>query len=204
MIRKRCNITIIIIIILLGIIVHGSLLVSAGTTAEESSKTHGEEGGIFKVIAKWINFAILVAILYYFLVKVMDIPGAFKKLSHAIVNAIQSSSESKEAALRQIEEIKGKLANLESEVEQIKAEALRNTELEKMKTAAETETEMKRIHEMARGEIDWKMKEAIQEFKQHTINLATSMSEQIIKSQLKSEEQEKLIEKYIIDLGNRN
>ena len=89
-------------------------------------------------------------------------------------------------------------------MEQIKAEALRNTELEKMKIAAETEAEVKRIGEMARGEIDWKMKEAIQEFKQHTINLATSMSEQIIKSQLKNEDQEKLIEKYIIDLGNRN
>lgn len=87
---------------------------------------------------------------------------------------------------------------------QIKVEAVRSTEQEKIKITAETENEMIRIHEMANSEIDWKMKEAIQELKNHTIEIATSMSEKIIKSQLKNEDQEKLIEKFIVDLRNKN
>ena len=199
---KHFNI-VILIVILLSIFYSTCSAFPASLFLQEASP-HKAEGGIFKIISRWLNFAALIVILYYFLVRIMNIPGSFKKLSDGIAHAIKASSESKEAALKQIEEIKNKLSNLEAEVAQIKADAIGSTEQEKIKINAETEIEMKRIHDLTNSEIDWKMKEAIQELKNHTIEIATSMSEKIIKSELKNEDQEKLIEKFIVDLRNKN
>lgn len=194
---------VILIVILMSMFAFSYSAAAAEQTAEKSSHNQ-EEGGIFKAISKWLNFAALIAILYYFLVRILNIPASFKKLSEGIAHSIKDSSESKEAALKQIEEIKNRLSNLESEVEQIKAEAMKSTEQEKIKISAETENEIKRIQELTNNEIDWKMKEAIQQLKNHTIEIAASMSEKMIQSELKNEDQERLIEKFIVDLRNKN
>jgi F-type H+-transporting ATPase subunit b len=202
--QKTVN-SIFIILVIMMLLLHGGISFAAATEPEESSPHNAEEGNsIFATIARWLNFAGLAAILYFFLVRIMDVPGSFKKLSSGLAHAIKSSTESKEAALQQIQDIKGKLVNLDDEVNNIKEEVLKNTEFEKNKIAAEGEEEIKRIQQFTHAEIDWKMKEAIKDLKQHTIEMATSLSEQIIKSQLKPEDQEKLIEQFIVDLRNRN
>lgn len=194
-------------LLLLIVLLIGIVFLNAGLSHAFSSVNSSEEhesNGWFALFSKLLNFSLLVFILYYFFVKVIDLPGIYKKTSHDIIQSIKSAEDSTKSAHIQIEEIKLKLANLETEIAQIKEDAIKITENEKDRILAEAEIETKRIQEMASREIEWKMKEAIQRVKMNTLNAALSISEDLLKKQFKNEDQERLINKFISDMKNTN
>lgn len=201
--KSQRNKLIKIFIIILIVILNCNFNYSKGNLNQEEKSHESLFKKIIDIIGKWINFAALILILYFFLVKVMDVPGIFRKISDNIIKGINSSKESKESAIRQMEEIKNKLSNLDEELKQIKEDTAKILKQEEERIMLEAEIEAKRIREMAHREIEWRTKEAVKDLKEHALTVATSLSEKIIKSELSEKDHHKLIEYFIKSLKDK-
>lgn len=195
----------IIVLIIIFLLINCSINYSFGIKEYNQEQESHESllRKVINIISKWINFAALIYILYFFLVKVMDAPGTFKRITENIVRGIASSKESKESAMKQMEEIKMKLSNLDNELQQIKEETMKTLQQEQERIMAEAEAEAKKIREMAHNEIEWRTKEAIKNLKEHTLTLATSISKKIIKTELTEQEHYRLIGYFIKSLKDK-
>jgi len=202
---REYNFTKIVILIISFLLINCSINYSFGIKESNQEQENHESllKKVINIISKWINFAALIFILYFFLVKVMDVPGTFKRISENIIKGIASAKESKESAINQMEEIKRKLSNLDNELQQIKEETMKTLQQEQERIMKEAEAEAKKIREMAHNEIEWRTKEAIKNLKEHTLTLATSISKKIIKTELTEQEHYKLIGYFIKSLKDK-
>jgi F-type H+-transporting ATPase subunit b len=175
---------------------------SAMMTEKNEQESH--QNPIFSLISKLINFGLLVFILYYFLVKIIDLPGSFKNTFKNLSSEIQNAQESKEAAMNQIKNLEVKLANIEKEIEEIKNESNKIIENEKNKILLEADSEIKRLQSIAKHEIEWKTNEAIKKLKQQMLDEAITLSKEIIKLNLNKTDQDMLIKKFLADLKSKS
>lgn len=170
----------------------------------EKSKSENHQNGWFAIISKIFNFALLLYILYYFLVKIIDLPGSFKNTFSSLSSEIQTAKESKEAAILQIQNLKTKLSAIDQEIQNLQSEAFKIIEIEKSKIVADTNSEINKLRLMAENEINWKTKEAIKKLKIYLMEEAINQSKKIISSNLESSDHKRLIQRFIRDLKLKN
>lgn len=192
----------IVSLIFLFILLSNNLYLFSAPSQKSGAENH--QNSWFAIISKIFNFALLVYILYYFFVKIIDLPGSFKNTFSNLSSEIQTAKESKESAILQIQNLKNKLSSIDQEIQNIQNEAYKIIETEKNKIVAETNSEINKLRLMAEHEINWKTKEAIKKLKIYIMEEAINQSKTIISSNLKSAEHKRLIQRFISDLKLRN
>jgi F-type H+-transporting ATPase subunit b len=167
-----------------------------GQAAHEGEEAHEE--GWLPVIAKTVNFAILVGVLVYFLKTPLT-----EYLSSRIVKVRQdlvTAAETRETATRQLSDIQAKLAALPAELEALKKRGSEEIAAERVRIQQAAEAERQRLLEHTRREIEMRLRIARRELVEHAATLAVAIASERIRKSITPDDQSRLIERYTSQL----
>ena len=136
-----------------GSVCLASAFMTASVVAAEQGGSEGTAAGNphTNEIFKWINFAILAALLMWVCVKHL-VPW-FRKNAESIGAAISSAARLKAEAEGRLREAETKLANLPSETAKLREEAQREEEAEAQRIRAATQNDQQKVAAAATAEI---------------------------------------------------
>ncbi len=143
----------------------------------EPSPADSPTGWVFR----WINFAIVAALLVYAFRKASP---AFRARAEEISRKIAEGSRAREAAEKQRQEVRAKLAAIDAEVATMRAEARRGAEaeVERIRALAKSESEM--IDRAAQAEIAAAERAARLELKSFAARMAVEHAEALLRDGL--------------------
>jgi F-type H+-transporting ATPase subunit b len=157
-------------------------------------------GDLKDLLYRFINFALLVIILFVILKKV-GIKQFFVSRSEAIRIKLEELKNAKEEAERKYRELEQKIkeweTNRNSLIEQFKAEGL----AEKERILAEARERAKQIVDQAEASIQQEMRAASERLKAEVVTLAAQRAEAIIAGQITEKDQDNLVNDFIERVG---
>jgi F-type H+-transporting ATPase subunit b len=168
--------------------------------------THAAEGGESlneraTYLFRWVNFVIVLGILYWLFGRVL--PSRFRANADAIGSAIGKASTVKAEAERQVREAESKLAHLEKEVAEMRAEAQRESAAEAERIRALAQTDAQKAGIAGRAEIEAAERAARVELKALAAKLAVDGAEALVVKQLTPATQNSLVESFVKSLEGR-
>ncbi len=161
--------------------------------------THAEEGehggGTWEVLARLVNFGILVGVLVYLL----RAPAAtyLHQRAEQITSDLATAASTREAAARQLEEIDRKLATLPQELEALKARGTEEIVSEEARIRQTAESERERLLQQARREIDMRMRIARRELTEYTAHLVTQRAAEGLRQSMTGEDHLRLADQFV-------
>ncbi len=162
-----------------------------GSPAEQSTGT----------VFKWIHFAILAIAAYWLFKKVL--PPVFRHNADSISAAIVKATAVKAEAEKQLKGAAVKLASLEEEVAQFRAQAQKEAtaDLERLRTMTKIDAE--KISLAAKAEIEAAERAARVELKALAARLAVDRAESLVAEQMTPAVQEAMINYFVQSLQGR-
>jgi F-type H+-transporting ATPase subunit b len=173
--------------------------VALSAQAAEEGRGSATDGA--NEIFKWINFAIVTAVLIWLFAK--KLPVWFRGNADKISSAITKATAAKEEAERQVEEAEAKLANLKQEIAALQAAAKREAAEEGERIRALAESDAKKVGIAAQAEIDAAERAARLELKALAASLAVDGAESVLAKQLTPAAQESLVDTFVKSLEGR-
>ena len=161
------------------------------------------EGGAWPValsdVARVFNLFLFVLLMYFLLRR--PIGAAFRARQEGIRRDLMRAQEERDAALAKLEEVEGRLANLDAEVEAIRAQAERDAREERARIARSTEEDIRKLREQSRREIESAGKAARAELRAYAAEQSVRLAEDIIRREMRPEDDERLVKEYVEELG---
>ena len=154
---------------------------------------------LLPTIAKLVNLLLFIGLMLYFLRR--PISEAFRGRQQGIRSELMRAEEERAAAEAQLEEVKGRLARLDTEVEAIKANAQKEAAEERARVERATEAEIRKIREQARREIESAAKAARAELRTFTAEQSVKLAEEMIRRDIRPEDDAHLAREYVEELG---
>jgi F-type H+-transporting ATPase subunit b len=163
--------------------------------------------GLFKMdinellptIAKLFNLLLFLGAMFYILRR--PISNAFRTRQEGIRSELMRAEEERAAAEARLEEVKGRLARLDAEVEAIRANAQKEAAEERARVERATEAEIIKIREQARREIESAAKAARAELRTFTAEQSVKLAEEMIRRDIRPEDDAHLAREYVEELG---
>lgn len=150
-------------------------------------------------IAKTFNLLLFAGVMFYFLRR--PITEAFRARQQSIRDELMRAEEERAAAAAKLEEIEGRLARLDAEVEEIRAQARREAAEERARIERATEEEMRKIREQARREIESAAKAARSGLRTFAAEQSVRLAEEMIRRDIRPEDDANLAREYVEELG---
>jgi F-type H+-transporting ATPase subunit b len=148
---------------------------------------------------KFFNLLVFIGLLVYFLRRPLS--ESLMARREAIRRELMRAQEERAAALAKLEEVKSRLALLDSEVETIRAQALKEAAEERERIARATEEEMRKLREHAQREIEGAGKAARQELRRYAAEQSVRLAEEFIRRDMRAEDDARLMDHYVEGLG---
>jgi F-type H+-transporting ATPase subunit b len=167
-------------------------------SAEHAEAEHVSEHAVRDMIAKLLNFGILVGTLVYFLKG--PIAGYLAGRSAQIRQDLVTAAETRKVATAQLEEIHQKLAALPAELASLKTRGEEDVVAEKARITQAAGAERDRLIEQTRREIDMRLRIAKRELTEHAAALAVSVAQDRIARTITPEDQLRLVDRYSTQL----
>lgn len=154
---------------------------------------------LLPTIAKLVNLLVFVGVMFYFLRR--PISEAFRARQASIRSELMRAEEERAAAEARLEEVEGRLARLDTEVEAIRANAQKEAAEERARVERATEAEIRKIREQARREIESAAKAARAELRTFTAEQSVKLAEEMIRRDIRPEDDAHLTREYVEELG---
>ena len=154
---------------------------------------------LLPTIAKLVNLLLFVGLMFYFLRR--PIMGAFGARQESIRSELMRAEEERAAATAKLEEVEGRLARLNAEVEAIRTQAQNEAAEERVRIEQAAEEEIKKIREQARREIESAAKAARAELRAFTAEQSVKLAEEMIRRDIRPEDDAHLAREYVEELG---
>jgi F-type H+-transporting ATPase subunit b len=175
------------------------LFAAVGVQAAEEHENPAVENAT--ELFKWINFAIVAGVVLWLCLK--KAPAFFSGRAAAISSAITKATSAKAAADAQLREAESKLANLQTEITELRALAERESAAEVARLRAATQSDAQKIAAAAKAEIEAAERAARLELKALAAALAVDGAESLLVKQLTPKAQESLISGFVKSLEGR-
>ncbi len=161
---------------------------------EAGTGTEAHDSGWLAVIAKAFNFALLAGVLVYFLRTPLTdyLNGQIVKVREDLVTAAQT----RETAMRQLDEIHEKLASLPGEISALKARGTEEIAAERVRIDQAAAAERERVLEHMRREIDTRLRIARRDLIEHASTLAVEVASARIRAAITPDDQARLFDRY--------
>ena len=185
----------------LGILISLIVIFTAVTVYASEGGEHSS-GGLKYWVYQFINFAILVILLFKFLAK--PVKNYLAQRRELIEKSIRDSQEAKELAQKALQEVEERLKLKDQEVQDILSSAKAIGEQEKLQLIQESEKMKEKIMEQAKTNIEFEVKMAKDALRLEAAELAIQLSEQKLKEKITPEEQEMLLQESIKIIEGRN
>jgi len=165
---------------------------------DHAAETEEHEEGLLPVVARLVNFVLLVGTLVYFLraPAAAYLNGRGTQIRSDLVNA----AETKRTAAAQLEEIDRKMKALPGELEGLRAQGAQEIAAEEARIRAAAAAERDRLLEQARRDIDHLVKVAERELVSHAADLAVGVAAERIKQTITDDDQKRLADRYVQQL----
>lgn len=150
-------------------------------------------------LAKVFNILLFVVVMYLLLRK--PVGEAFRGRQEGIRRDLMRAQEERDAALAKLAEVEGRLANLDAEVEAIRAQTERDAQEERARIAQSTEDDIRKLREQSQREIESAGKAARAELRAYTAAQSVRLAEEIIRRELRPEDDARLVKEYVEELG---
>ena len=160
------------------------------------------EGGVSAWIdtaARVFNLLLFLAVMVYLLRG--SVSAALRTRRENIRRDLMRAQEERNAALAKLEEVESRLSLLDSETQAIKAQAQREAAEERERIERSTEEEARRLREQAQREIESASKTARQELRRFAAEQSVRLAEEMIRRNLRPEDDARLVGDYIEELG---
>jgi F-type H+-transporting ATPase subunit b len=150
---------------------------------------------------KFVNLAIFVLIFAYILTKKARIGEAFRARREDIKRELARAKEERDTALLKLKEVEERLARLDSEIANIKDQAVREAAAERERIVQSTQVEINKMREQATREIESAGKVARKQLRRYSAEQSVRLAEEMIRREMKPEDDARLIAGNIEDLG---
>jgi len=154
---------------------------------------------LLPTLARLINLLLFVGLMYFLLRRPLG--EAFRTRQEGIRRDLLRAEEERRAAVAKLEEVEGRLARLDAEVEAIREQAQREAAEERERIERATEEEVRKIREQARREIESAAKAARAELRAYTAEQSVRLAEELIRSEIRPEDDAHLVNEYVEELG---
>ena len=148
---------------------------------------------------KFLNLFLFLGILFYFLRRPLSESLVARRES--IRRELMRAQEERKAALAKLEEVEARLSRLDAEVSTVRAQAQREAAEESERIARATEAEMRKLREQAQREIEVAGKVARQELRQYAAEQSVLLAEELIRGDMRAEDDSRLMKGYVEELG---
>lgn len=171
--------------------------------AETAAEAGAHEISLFPDIPTilWttLNFAILLWALYKFLYK--PLLGAISAREQEIEGSLKKAREDREEADRLRREFEAQVGNAQREAHEILNKATKAATAAKEQLEAEARTKAAEILENATKTIEREKSKAIAELREEVASLAVAVAGKVIEKNLDTEEQKRLAERFVAEVG---
>ena len=148
---------------------------------------------------KFVNLLLFIGVLIFLLRR--PIGASMVARRDAIRQELMRAQEERRAALSKLEEVEARLARLDAEVETVRAQAKREAEAERESITRSTAEETRRLREQAQREIESAGKAARQDLRRYAAEQSVRLAEDLIRRDIGTEDDARLMNEYIGDLG---
>lgn len=148
---------------------------------------------------KFLNLFIFVGALVYILRRPLS--EAMRARREGIRRDLMRAQEERNAALAKLEEVEARLARLDAEVASVREQAQREAVEERERIQLASEEEAQKLREQARREIESAGKAARQELRQYTAEQSVRLAEEMIRSEMRPEDDARLVSLQVEELG---
>jgi F0F1-type ATP synthase membrane subunit b/b' len=166
----------------------------------EGGETHWWDYPGFE-LWKFVNLGIFVAIMAYILTRKVKLGEAFRTRRENIRAELARAQQERDAAVAKLKEVEERLARLDTETNAVKEQAKVEAAEENERIARATETEVARLSEQAQREIERAGKTARHELRRYTAEQSVRLAEEMIRREMKPEDDARLITRNIEELG---
>lgn len=175
--------------------------------------SHGGESGFMKFYNEWfnipgfeawkfLNLAIFVTLLVYVLRKPLG--DAFKAKREEIRSELIKAEQEKQAALAQLTTIEGKLAQLDTEKENILQMAKDEAAFEKKRLAEQTKTEVERLRRQTEAELARLGGQSRMELRRLSAEKSIALAEEKLRSKIDAKVDAQLVRGSMSEIGGLN
>ena len=176
---------------------HGGERLAAANAEEVSRQSvHGEP--LWVVLARLVNFAILVGVLVYFLRA--PIAQYLARRSTEIRSDLVKAADTRAAAAAQLAAIEKRLKALPGEIEALKRRGAEEIAAEEARIREAAAADRAHLLEQARREIDLQLRAAERELIRRAADLTIGLASDRIKRTISEEDRLRLVEQYLARL----
>ena len=161
--------------------------------------------------ARWTNFLLLLALLYWMLVippkpiyDTFDFPGLKVILSaraQSIIAARDEAARQREEAAALLTESEERLAKIDDEVGALVEVARADAGRERERAEADAREQARKVPEIAERELQSERLTAQRQLRAFVADLAVGMAQRTLEEHLSDEDQDRLIRDYLLRLG---
>jgi F-type H+-transporting ATPase subunit b len=182
-------------------------LVAVGLIAPEIALAAGaEEPGIINlnitVLIQAINFLILIFLLTKFLFK--PLTKFLADRSAGIEKSLAEAKAANEAAAKAQAEYKAQMREAQREIAAIREQGQREIEAERQRLLQASREEAERLVAQAKAEIQAETKRARVSLREEAATLAMAAAERLLGRTVSGDDQKRLAEQYVRELGGKN
>ena len=154
------------------------------------------------MILQVINLLILLFVLQKFLFK--PLTQFLAKRAEGIKQSLDEARQAREAAAKAQEEYRAQVAATQREAAAMREQVQREVEEERQRLLRASREEAQRLVAEARAAIEQETKRARTQLREEAVNLSVSVAERLLERSLTSEDQKRLAEKYVREVGGKN
>lgn len=162
--------------------------------AEAAEGHHGPHLTWLHYAGRFINFSLLVLLVYYLLFKMARIHEVFARQREEIQKEIEEARQRRENAEARWAAIQANLSRLNEEIEKLRQHAKEEAEKEHERIITEARAEVDRLKRMAEEEIERATLYATREIRAYAAEVAVRVSQRLIRDRLTPEDHEALIQ----------
>jgi F-type H+-transporting ATPase subunit b len=158
----------------------------------------GEEGGgagIYDLVMRIVNFAILVGALLYFVRK--PAVEAIRNSIESVRKMIQDAEVARKEAEDRMKEAEDRLAGVDKEIEELIGHAKEEAMVEKKRVLADAESSVEKLKREAVVAIEQELKKSQDLLMREAADAAVALAEKIISEKVTPEDHQKFITEYL-------
>lgn len=148
---------------------------------------------------KFFNLFLFVGVLVFLLRR--PIGEAMHARREGIRRELMRAQEERNAALSKLEEVEARLGRLDEEVLMVREQARKDAVLEKARIARSTDEDATKLRDQAVREIESAGKTARQELRRFTAEQSVRLAEEMIRRDIRPEDDAHLVDMSIDELG---
>ena len=172
--------------------------------AEETAK-HAEPGIVnlnITTLIQVVNFLILIALLSRFLFT--PLKKFLAERAEGIEKALAEARLARETAAKAQEEHRAQILAAQREAAALREQAQREVEAERQRLLKQSRDEAQRVLDEAKAAIEMETRRARAALREEVVTLSLAAAERLLGRSMTTEDQKRLAEQYVRELGTKN